>query len=139
MDVCEWMYTGRTSQSDFTTEWMMKTKDILELAFGECAKGAILFLCPCNICANRKMKNKVDMGKHLLKNGFVPNHIRWVYHGEAYCLREEVVRPRVEHFDASVGVADMLDDFYESQYTEGHTEVEMETTAKAFYDMMSLA
>jgi hypothetical protein len=48
-----------------------------------------------------------------------------------------VVRPRVEHFDASAGVADMLDDFHEGQYAEGRTE-EMEATAKAFYDMTSL-
>jgi hypothetical protein len=43
----------------------------------------------------------------------MPNYTRWVYHGEAYRLREEVVRPRVEDFDAGAGVADMLDDFYE--------------------------
>jgi len=85
------------------------------------------------------MKNRVDMGKHLLKNRFVPNYTRWVYHGEAHRLREEVVRPRVEHVDVSTGVADMLDDFHEAQYTEGHMEVEMEATPKAFYDMMSLA
>jgi hypothetical protein len=38
MDDREWMYTDRSSQSDFTTEWMMKTNDFLELAFGESAK-----------------------------------------------------------------------------------------------------
>jgi hypothetical protein len=38
MDDREWMYKSCTSQSDFTTEWMMKTDDFLELAFGECAK-----------------------------------------------------------------------------------------------------
>jgi hypothetical protein len=103
MDDREWMYTGRPSQSDFTTEWMMKANDFLELAFGECAKGAILVLCPCNIRANIKIKNKVDMGKYLLKNGFMPNYTRWVYHGEAHHLREEVVRLRMEHFDASAG------------------------------------
>jgi len=139
MDDREWMYTGRTSQIDFTSEWMMKTNDFLELAFGECAKGSILVLCPHDICANRKKKNNVDMGKHLLKNGFVPNYTRWVYHGEAHRLREEVVRPCVEHFDAGAGVADMLDDFHEAQYAEGRTEVEMEATTKAFYEMMSSA
>jgi hypothetical protein len=115
MDDREWMYTGRSSQSDFTTEWMMKTNDFLELTFGESPKGAILVLCPCKRCANRKRKNKVNMGKHLLKNGFTPDYTRWVHHGEAHRLREEVVRPRVEDFDAGAGVADMLDDFHEGQ------------------------
>jgi hypothetical protein len=103
MDDREWMYTGHLSQSDFTTEWMMKTNDFLELAFGESAKGAFLVLCPCKRCANRKRKNKVDMGKHLLNNGFTPNYTRWVHHGEAHRLREEVVRPRVEDFGPAAG------------------------------------
>ena len=85
------------------------------------------------------MKNKVDMGKHLFKNGLVPNYTQWVYHGKAHRLREEVLRPHVEHFDAGAGVADMLDDFHEAQYTKGRTEVEMEATAKSFYDIMSSA
>jgi hypothetical protein len=105
----------------------------------ESAKGEILVLCPCKRCANRKRKNKVDMSKHLLKNGFTLDYTRWVHHGEAHRLREEVVRPRVEDFHAGAGVADMLDDFHEGQYTEGRTEEEMEATAKAFYDMMSSA
>ena len=50
------------------------------------------------------------MGKHLLKNGFTPDYIWWVHHGEAHRMREEVVRPRVEAYDADAGVADMLDD-----------------------------
>jgi hypothetical protein len=76
MDNREWMYTGCSSQSDFTTEWMMKTNDFLELAFGESTKGAILVLCFYKRCANRKRKNKVDMGKHLLKNEFTPDYTR---------------------------------------------------------------
>jgi hypothetical protein len=87
----------------------------------------------------QKKKNKVDMGKHLLKNGFTPDYTRWVHHGEAHRLREEVVRPHVEDFDAGAGVEDMLDDFHEGQYVEGRTEEEMEATAKVFYDMMSSA
>jgi hypothetical protein len=90
-------------------------------------------------CANRKRKNKVDMGKHLLKNGFMPDYTRWVHHGEAHRLREEVVRPRVEDFDAAAEVADMLDDFHEGRYTKGRTEEEIVATAKVFYDMMSSA
>jgi hypothetical protein len=79
------------------------------------------------------------MGKHLLKNGFTPDYTQWVHHGEAHRLREEVVRPCIEDFDPAAGVADMLDDFDEGQYTKGCTEEEMEATAKAFYDMISSA
>jgi hypothetical protein len=61
MDDREWMYTGRRSAGDFTQEWMMKTNDFLELVFGESAKGAILVLCPCMRCANRK---KEEQGGH---------------------------------------------------------------------------
>jgi hypothetical protein len=70
------------------------------------------------MCKQKKEK-QVDMGKHLLKNGFTPDYTRWVHHGEAHRLREEVVRPRVEDFGAGAGVADMLDDFHEGQYNEG--------------------
>jgi hypothetical protein len=79
------------------------------------------------------------MGKHLLKFGFTPDYTRWVFHGEAQRLREEVVRPRFKDFDTGAGVADMLEDWHEGQYGEGHMEEEMEPTAKAFYDMMSSA
>jgi hypothetical protein len=53
-------------------------------------------------------------------------------------MREEVVRPHVEDFDADARVADMLGDFHKAQFVKGRAE-EMEATAKAFYDMMSSA
>ena len=53
-------------------------------------------------------------------------------------MREEVVRPHVEDYDADVGVADMLNDYHEAQFVEGRTE-EPEATAKAFYDMFATA
>jgi hypothetical protein len=51
-------------------------------------------------------------------------------------MREEVVRPRLEHVDADGGVADMLDDYKQAQIPNGRAE-ETEASAKAFYDMMS--
>jgi hypothetical protein len=48
-------------------------------------------------------------------------------------MREEVVRPRVEDYDADAGVADMLNDYHEAQFAEGRMEEEPEATAKAFY------
>ena len=81
----------------------------------------------------------MEMGKHLVKNGFTPDYTRWVHHGEAHRMREEVVRPRVEAFDADAGVADMLDDFHHGQFDDGREKEEMEAAAQAFYDMMDSA
>ena len=82
---------------------------------------------------------KVEMGKHLVKNGFTLDYTWWVHHGEAHRMREEVVRPRVEAFDADAGVADMLDDFHQGQFDEGREKEEMEAAAQVFYDMMNSA
>jgi hypothetical protein len=38
----EWMYTGRRGRNDVTTEWIRKTDDFVEQAYGEAAKGASL-------------------------------------------------------------------------------------------------
>ena len=124
MDDCQWMYTGRRSQSDYTNEWMNKTNAFLNRVFGKAAKSPSLVLCPCSNCENRKRVNKDNMGKHLLKNGFMPDYTWWVHHGEAHRMREEVVRPWVEAFDADAGVADMLDDFHQGQFDEGREKEE---------------
>ena len=79
------------------------------------------------------------MGEHLWRNGLTADYTRWVYHGEADSMREEVVRPRVEDYDADAGVAEMLNDYHEAQFAEGRTEDEPEATAKAFYDMFAAA
>ena len=86
-----------------------------------------------------RQQSKEVMGKHLCKNGFTADYTRWVYHGEAGRMREEVVRPRVEDYDANAGVADMLNDYHEAQFVEGRTEDEPKATAKAFYDMFAAA
>ena len=117
---------------------MNKTNAFLNRVFGKAAKSLSLVLCPCSKCANRKRVNKDNMGKHLLKNGFTPDYTRWVHHGEAHRMREEVVRPRVEAYDVDAGVADMLHDAHQAQFAEGHEE-EMEAAAQAFYDMMDSA
>ena len=132
------MYTGRASQGQVTNEWINKTDAFLEQAFGVAAKGASKICCPCSKCVNRKRQTKKVMGEHLWKNGFMEDYTRWVYHGEADRMREEVVRPRVEDYDADVGVADMLNDYHKAQFAEGRME-ETEATAKAFYDMFVAA
>ena len=88
------------------------------------------------------------MGEHLCKYGFTPNYTRWVFHGEAHRTREEVVRPRLEAFDADDGVAGWLGDFHEATFAERPTEEEEEKedeeeepepTGKAFYQLLSSA
>ena len=114
MEDREWTYTGHASQGQVTNEWIEKTDAFLEWAFGVAAKGASKICCPCSKCANRKRQTKKVMGEHLWKNGFTADYTRWVYHGEADHMREEVVRPRVEDYDADAGVADMLNDYHEA-------------------------
>jgi hypothetical protein len=51
------------------------------------------------------------------------------------------VRQCVNDFDAEGGVADMLHDYHEAHFGEGRREEEdeLEATAKAYYDMLSVA
>jgi hypothetical protein len=79
------------------------------------------------------------MVEHIWKNGFTPGYTWWIFHGEAHRTREEVLRQRVEDYDADAGVADMLNNYHEAQYTEGCIDDEPEPTAKAFYDMFDAA
>jgi hypothetical protein len=79
------------------------------------------------------------MVEHIWKNRFTPDYTRWIFHGEAHRTREEVVRQHVEDYDVDVGVADMLNDYYEVQITGGCTEDEPEPIAKAFYNMFDAA
>jgi hypothetical protein len=79
------------------------------------------------------------MVEHIWKNVFTPDYTRWIFHGEAHRMREEMVRQRVEDYDVDAGVADMLNDYHEEQFVEGCTENETEPTAKAFYDMFDAA
>jgi hypothetical protein len=127
---------GGKRRGQVTPEWNRKTDNFVEWAFGEAATGASLVPCKC---ANRKRKTKKVMVEHIWKNGFTPDYTRWIFHGEAHHMREEVVRQRVEDYDADAGVADMLNDYHETQFAEGHMEDELEVTAKAFYDMFDEA
>ena len=111
------MYTGRSSQGSFTDEWIKKTDVFLELAFAR-VKGACGTWCPCSICANTHRQTKVVMGKHLCKNGFRADYTRWIYHGESDHVRDEVVRQRIEDYDADTGVGDMLNDYHEAHFDE---------------------
>jgi hypothetical protein len=49
------------------------------------------------------------------------------------------ITQHVKEYDADVGVADMLNDYYKAQFIGGCTEDEPEPTTKAFYDMFDVA
>jgi hypothetical protein len=135
MEDREWMYMGRVGTNDVTPEWIRKTDAFVEHAYDEADKGASLVACPCSKCANQKIKSKKAMVEHIWKNGFTPDYTRWIFLGEAHRTREEVVRQRVEDYDADGGVADMLNDYHEAQFPGGCTDDESELDAKAFYNM----
>ena len=59
------------------------------------------------------------MGKHIVTNGFVKNYTQWICHGEAHHVREEVVRKRIDDYDADAGCGDMLAEFHEAHFEEG--------------------
>jgi hypothetical protein len=60
-------------------------------------------------------KTKKAMIKHICKNGFTLDYTRWIFHGEAHRMREEMVRQRVEDYDVDAKVADMLNDYHDTQ------------------------
>jgi hypothetical protein len=62
-----------------------------------------------------------------------------MFHGEAQCTREEVVRQHVEDYDADVGVTNMLNDYHETYFSKGRKKDKPEVTAKALYDMFDVA
>jgi hypothetical protein len=65
MEDREWMYTGRVGRNDVTPEWIRKTNDFVERAYGEAAKGASLVPCPCSKCVNWKRKSKKSIRTYL--------------------------------------------------------------------------
>ena len=131
MDDREWMYTGWTGKKQFTDDFTWKVNDFLEKAFH---KGQSRAPCPFRKCENKTLLKKIDIGKHICINGFMPNYTRWICHGEAHRAREEVMRRRIDDFDAGAGCGDMLDDFHEAHFAEGPSHVreeeEPEATAK---------
>ena len=89
-------------------------QEFLENAFGESARSHSLVICPCSGCDNRRMKDRLTMGKHIVKFGFTLGYHQWIYHGEVDHIREEVVRPRLEAFDDDAGVPDLMDEYHQA-------------------------
>ena len=126
------------NKGDFTLEWIQKTEAFLDRAFSK-VKGGSCTWYPCSKCGNTRRQTREVMMNHLCNYGFMRDHTRWTYHGEANRMRDEVVRQHIEEHDADAGVADMLDDFHEAHFDEGPREEEPESTTKAYYDMLAAA
>ena len=73
MDNRQWMYTGRPSKGAVTMEWIEKTNDFLETAWGQ-SEGVSVMWCPYNSCANKKRKTNTVMGQHLFNYGFMVDY-----------------------------------------------------------------
>jgi hypothetical protein len=87
------MYMSRTHRKDYDFEWVQRVDGFLDQAFGSSAQGHSLVCCPYSKCDNMKRKDRNTIGRHIVYNGFTPGYHRWIYHGEADRIREEVVRP----------------------------------------------
>ena len=135
MDDREWMYKGWQSEQEYV-EFALKVNDFLKKAFD---RGKSRMSCPCSKCENRIHQSQLSMGKHIIRNGFVENYTRWICHGEAHHAREEVVRQRINDYDAEASCADMLADFHEAHFQEVPREEPPEPTAKQYYDILSVA
>jgi hypothetical protein len=72
------------------------------------------------MCQQEK-KNKEGHGRTYLEEWILSDYTRWIFHGEAHRTREEVVRQRVEDYDADVRVGDMLNDYHEAQFPKVRT------------------
>jgi hypothetical protein len=139
MDNREWMYTGWRGKRDWTDEFVTKVNDFLTKAFD---KGQHKVPCPCRKCENKVNQPQLMMGQHICTHGFVANYTQWICHGEAHRARDEVMRQRIDDFDAEAGCGDMLDDYHQAHLDEGPSHVREEppeATAKAYYDMLSSA
>jgi hypothetical protein len=112
--------------------WSKHLAWLLNGQFGHCV--------PAGNVTTKKRKVKREVYKDLFKNKFVENYKRWIFHGEERArIREEEVRAHLEEYDGDAGMADMVVDYNEACGNEGLVEEDPEETAKAFYEMMSLA
>jgi hypothetical protein len=93
MEDREWMYTLRRDEYDFNPMIIVKVEEFLKHAFGMSAGGHSLVVCPCSGCDNMRRKDRLTMGRHIVKSGFTLGCHRWIHHGEADRIREEVIRP----------------------------------------------
>jgi hypothetical protein len=73
MENREWMYTGRVGRNDVTPEWIRKTDDFMERAYGEAAKRSESSLMPVQQMCQPEKKTKEGHGRRYLEE--------WIYVG----------------------------------------------------------
>ena len=73
-----WMYSGRISKTERTSEWEWKT-DLLVKELGRGSKkSGVRPRCPCTKCKNRVRQGKDEMTKHLWLCGLMQDVLaRW--------------------------------------------------------------
>jgi hypothetical protein len=142
----EWMYSGRMSATERTSEWEWKTEDYLKDAHR--GSHTVHPLCPCARCKQRKRHGKIEMTKHLWRHGYMPDFTMPINFAERDRERWQVMRQRIDG-NADDGIRNMLDDLHYAQHAhspppeddpeEPDEPDEPEATAKAFLDMMASA
>jgi hypothetical protein len=134
-----WMYSGRKSKNEITSEWVEKTTEFLDQAFAR-NTGHFGVMCPCSQCYNRRPQNRSKMIEHLVKNGFRPGYTVWVHHGERGQSRSDVIRQRTDDGGGGGGynenrIPEMVDDVHHA--FEIPLEEEPEPSTQAFFDMLT--
>jgi hypothetical protein len=79
MEDREWMYMLQTDAKDYEWLFIIKVKEFLKHAFAESAGGHSLVVCPCTDCDNRKRKDRLTMGQHIVKFEFTSGYHRWIH------------------------------------------------------------
>lgn len=80
MDDRLWMYR-RVCDGFVSKEFYDGVVKFVNFAFSQASPLRVV-RCPCVKCDNRKFQNKEIVMEHLLRKGFTPNYLRWIYHGE---------------------------------------------------------
>ena len=68
------------------------------------------------------VQTRVDKQRWSWVNIFARMDLRRTIPGESDHVRDEVVRQRIEDYDADAGVGDMLNDYHEAHFDEGRRE-----------------
>ena len=108
----QWMYSGRISADEMTTEWQWKTDYYMK----DATRGSktVCPLCPCARCKMNNRQGTFGMTRHLWLNGYMPNFTMRIKFPKRNRAREEVMRQRIDG-NANDGIGNMLDDL---QYAE---------------------
>jgi hypothetical protein len=124
---CSWMYSDWDKGGNYTDKWMDKTTTFLDRAFS----WTQIVQCPCSLCQNlRCLEDKRTIDIHLCKNGFMPSHEVWTFHGES---GTRVIAEDKHDYD--VGDVDRMDEMLEAIQAEV-TEDPPTTEVELFFKLL---